>query len=395
MYNVSFPGLGIENLEISRIAFSIGDFHIYWYGILITVAVLLTMLLASRRAPRYGLRSDDIYDYFLWLIPAMLVFARLFYVVFAWDEFDGSLTAILDTRSGGLAFYGGVIGGLLSFIIVSKVKKIRVSHILDFVAPYIPLGQAIGRWGNFFNQEAFGTNTDRPWGMISEGTTAYLRNLGDPALDPFSPVHPTFLYEFLGNMVIFAVLLYLRRHRRYPWQIVSAYLFLYGILRFFVEGIRTDALFIGNTDIRVSQLLSFLMVLGSIVFAIYMRGRHRRHLRLAEEAVLRGETVPDEASGVTAGWPVTPGLTQESEAAEAVNTVERDAADPVDRASGAVDRVPGPAADEPELPAEPTVIDHTESDEPDHTGLEHTDPEDDESGNTIVDHTDSHEDPQG
>ena len=203
MYNVSFPGLGIENLEINRIVFSIGDFHLYWYGLLITVAVLVTMLLASRKAPDYGIKSDDIFDYFLALIPMMLIFARLYYVIFSWDDYKDNLLSILDTRSGGLAFYGGVIGGLIAFILVSKFKKIRISHALDFLVVYVPLGQAIGRWGNFFNQEAFGTNTTLPWGMISEGTTRYLQGLGDVTLDPNMPVHPTFLYEFIGNLIIF------------------------------------------------------------------------------------------------------------------------------------------------------------------------------------------------
>lgn len=351
MNHVSFPGLGIDNLEISRIAFSIGDFHVYWYGILTTLAVLVGMILASRKAPRYGLKSDDVFDYFLWLIPGMLIFARLYYVAFSWDEISGDLSQIFNTRGGGLAFYGGVIGGLLAFIIVSRVKNIKVSHFLDFIVPYVPLGQAIGRWGNFFNQEAFGTNTTLPWGMVSERTTAYLTNLGDPSINPALPVHPTFLYEFLGNMVIFGVLLFLRRNRRYPYQTTAAYLFLYGILRFFVEGIRTDALYIGNTDIRISQLLSLLMVLGSVIFAIYMRTRHRKHIRMQEEAVLRGEPVPVTAEGVAEGWPVSPGRAAELAAEQGI--------DPVNE----------------EPPVENTIIDHTENVESDDLIVDHTDSE--------------------
>ncbi len=288
-YNVSFPGLGIHDLSISRIAFQFNLFGrnvvVYWYGLIFAVAMVLCILLAMRQAKHHNLLSDDIIDLFLWMIPFILVGARLYYVVFEWDYFKGDWKLALNFREGGLAFYGGVIGGIIAIIVVAKIKKMKLYRPLDFLAVYVPLGQGIGRWGNFFNQEAFGTNTSLPWGMISEGTSQGLAAINpDPAnplpgIDPALPVHPTFLYEFVANMIIFVILFFIRKHARRPWTTFHSYLFLYGLVRFFVEGIRTDSLMVTLFDyhLRVSQLLSAIMVLVSGVFlvAIYLRGRRR------------------------------------------------------------------------------------------------------------------------
>ena len=178
LFHVSFPGLGIYDLQVNRIAFSfeIGgtEINIYWYGILIAIAFLIGIILAVRQAPQFGLKGDDVIDILLWVIILSLVGARLYYVIFSWEDFSGNLLKIFQTRDGGLAFYGGVIGGVLGVFIGSKLKKINLMYLLDFFAVYLPLGQAIGRWGNFFNQEAFGTNTMLPWGMFSEGTYQHL-----------------------------------------------------------------------------------------------------------------------------------------------------------------------------------------------------------------------------
>ncbi len=288
-YNVSFPGLGIHDLSISRIAFQFNLFGrnvvVYWYGLIFAVAMVLCIVLAMRQAKHHNLLSDDIIDLFLWMIPFILVGARLYYVVFEWDYFKGDWKLALNFREGGLAFYGGVIGGIIAIIVVAKIKKMKLYRPLDFLAVYVPLGQGIGRWGNFFNQEAFGTNTSLPWGMISEGTSQGLAAINpDPAnplpgIDPALPVHPTFLYEFVANMIIFVILIFIRKHAKRPWTTFHSYLFLYGLVRFFVEGIRTDSLMVTLFDyhLRVSQLLSAIMVLVSGVFlvAIYLRGRRR------------------------------------------------------------------------------------------------------------------------
>jgi phosphatidylglycerol:prolipoprotein diacylglycerol transferase len=292
--SVNFPGLGIENLPVSRVAFEIFNTPVYWYGLLIALSIVLSLLLAMRHADHYGLKADDVMDVFIVLIPMMIVFARLYYVVFEWDYYSQDLRRIINTREGGLAFYGGVIGGILAIAIVTRFKKINLAHFLDFIVVYVPLAQAIGRWGNFFNQEAFGTNTDLPWGMFSAQTMTYL--LAVPGTDPFRPVHPTFLYEFIANLLIFAWLIHVRRHRRFPLQVLLHYLLGYGLVRFFVEGIRTDALMIADTGIRASQVLSAAMVVGSVVLLVIL-GRHARRqqpARTSQADFVEIERQPDD-----------------------------------------------------------------------------------------------------
>ncbi|MDO5734266.1 MAG: prolipoprotein diacylglyceryl transferase [Eubacteriales bacterium] len=273
IFHVSFPGLGINDLEISRVAFELKlfgrNFPVYWYGIGYAVAFSLCLLLALRQCQKAGLEKDDILDSYIALMILGIVGGRLYYVLFSLDNYRGNWSAIFSFRDGGMGFYGGVIGGILAICLVAKRKKINLAKLIDFFAVYLPLGQAIGRWGNFFNQEAFGCNTTAPWGMISEGTAAYLKQLGPPH-DPTQPVHPTFFYEFLGNMLIFALLLYLRKRGKSdkPYLILATYLLSYGLLRFYVEGLRTDSLYIANTGIRVSQALSLLMVLVSAVYLL-------------------------------------------------------------------------------------------------------------------------------
>ena len=168
----------------------------------------------------------------------ILIRARLYYVASSWSEFEGNVSRIFNIRYGGLAFYGGVLAGVIAAFVVAKWKKIRVHRFFDYLVVYIPLGQAIGRWGKFFNQEAFGRNTLLPWGMISNGTADYLLRTGTGI--PSLPVHPTFLYESLANIVIFLVLLKVRRRCRKAYVPTLTYFALYGLVRFFVEGLRTD-----------------------------------------------------------------------------------------------------------------------------------------------------------
>ena len=319
MYNVSFPGLGINDLKVSREAFTIFGFTVYNYGLIISLATILCIVLAMLYAKKKSTRinQDDLLDMVLAVIPAMLVFARLYYVVFSWETFSKDWRLIFDMRSGGMAFYGGVIGGILAILLVARVKKKPAGDFMDFAAVYLPLGQAIGRWGNFFNQEAFGTNTDLPWGMISEGTRNYLYSVQDkyPGINPNAPVHPTFFYEFLGNMVIFAVLLYIRRRQPRRWIITSTYLTLYGVLRFFVEGIRTDPLMIGTTDIRVSQLLSAVMAVAGLAVILILNAKTRKERLATERKILLGE-IPPAAETVAE---------DEAEAETEINDVEADA----------------------------------------------------------------------
>ncbi len=284
---VDFPGLGIFDLPINRtmIEFNLfgRDFSIYWYGVLIAFAFFLCIFLSMRAAPKFGLEGDSIADYYLLIIPLAMLGSRLYYVAFEWDSYRGNIGKIFDLRTGGLAFYGGVIGGVLAVIIMAAIKKQRLSRIADFLAVYLPLGQAIGRWGNFFNQEAFGVNTNLPWGMYSNGTRDYLASLTVneqsmlPAIDPSKPVHPTFLYEFVANMLIFFILLQVRKRSKRPFTTLASYLFMYGLVRFLVEGLRTDPLYIGTTDLRVSQLLSALMIVFALIILVASSLIKQRH----------------------------------------------------------------------------------------------------------------------
>ncbi len=282
---VSFPGLGIRDLSVSRVAFRLFGLEIYWYGILIAAAVVLCLFLAFREAPRFGISKDYLADSVILVMPLMVVCARLYYVLFEWPRYQGNWRLILDTRDGGLAFYGGLIGGVLALLIASRWRRIPFSRLVDFLVVYVPLGQAIGRWGNFFNQEAFGANTGLPWGMISNGTRDYLVQSQLPGVNPLSPVHPTFLYEFLANLLIFLILHRIRKESKLPFETLAWYVMTYGIVRFFVERIRTDALFIPGTEIRISLLLSVLMAVGGGLYIAYIRRRDRLQGNEAETEV--------------------------------------------------------------------------------------------------------------
>ena len=295
---VHFPGLGIHDLEVNRVAFRLFGFDIYWYGLLIAIAIVLCLFLASKEAPKFGLKSDHAVDAMIIIVPFMIIFARLYYVIFEWHRYADNWLKIFDTRDGGLAFYGGVIGGIIALIVMAKWRRYKVGNVLDFFVVYVPLGQAIGRWGNFFNQEAFGNNTDLPWGMISNGTMRYLSTVDMPGINPLAPVHPTFFYEFVANMMIFLILHRIRRQSNIKGETVAWYLVLYGAVRFFVESIRTDPLIIPNTTIRVSMLLSALMVLAGLAFLAVIQRRYRLALaagELIEDAAEESEDAVEDA----------------------------------------------------------------------------------------------------
>ncbi len=298
-YVVSFPGLGIYDLEFSRVAFSLFGIDVYWYGIIITTGIMLCLYLAYRHAPKYGIDQEFLLDNFIMIIIASLLGARAYYVMFSWDQFKGDFMKIIDFRQGGMAFYGGVIGAVIAILVIHAIKKKPALKFIDFCAVYLPLGQAIGRWGNFVNQEAFGVNTDLPWGMISNGTKAYLEMNPQLGQNPALPVHPTFFYEFLGNMILFVVLILYRRKNKHNGDLLATYLIGYGIIRYVVEGLRTDSLYVGQTTVRVSQLLSLFMVVGGIGIFVYyyLRDKKSAELLMEEklnEASKEAETSEDE-----------------------------------------------------------------------------------------------------
>lgn len=237
--------------NINPVAFSIFGIDIMWYAILITTGIILGLYFVSKLAVTKGLDKEMPSDLLLWvLIPAILG-ARLYYVIFSWDYYSKNPSEIIMIRNGGLAIYGGLLTAFLITYIYSKKKNIPFLTILDIFAPGIALGQAIGRWGNFINKEAYGRATDLPWAIIIDG----------------QKVHPTFLYESLGDFIIFIVLYNLcKKNRNENGTIISLYFILYGILRFFVEGLRTDSLYF--LGMRVSQLVSLALVAIGVVICI-------------------------------------------------------------------------------------------------------------------------------
>lgn len=272
---VSFPNMDID-FNISNVAFTVFDKPIYWYGIIIAFAFLICVFWAMKDSTKFDLVPDTVIDLMLFAAPTAIICARLYYVIFRWEDYRDDIMQIFNTRNGGLAIYGGIIGAVIAAYFVAKYKKIPTFKLFDFAIPYVALGQAIGRWGNFFNQEAFGTNTSLPWGMTSSVTKAYLSNhaqelqeLHGITVYPDLPVHPTFLYESILDLAIFIFLMCYRKKKKFDGEVFCLYFLTYSLGRAFIEGIRTDSLMLGN--LRVSQLLSVLLVIAFSIFIIYKR----------------------------------------------------------------------------------------------------------------------------
>lgn len=263
MYNVSFPGLGINGLEISPVAFSIGGMSIYWYGIIIAFGLVLAFIYAWFSSARFNVDKNKLVNCVLVGIVTGIIGARLYYVLFKLDYYLANPVEIFYIHQGGLAIYGGIIGALLGGCIVAKFQNMKIMPVLDIASLGFLIGQGIGRWGNFMNQEAYGTPTDLPWGMISERTNSVT-------------VHPCFLYESLWCLLGFVIIHFLsKKFQKYGGQVFYMYLVWYGFERMIVEGLRTDSLYLPfqvfGADIRVSQVLSLLLVIFGIVMLIVNR----------------------------------------------------------------------------------------------------------------------------
>ena len=255
---ISFPMLGDWSVN-PPYSFTVFGFEIYFYGVIIAAAFILAALFCARKAAEFGLTSDDLFDLVIWLIPACIIGARLYYVLFKLDYFITNPSKIFSVRDGGLAIYGGIIAGVITGIIWSRRKKIPVFAVGDLAAFGLLIGQAVGRWGNFINREAFGAETDVfcRMGLTMPGQeTLY--------------VHPTFLYESLWNLAGLIILCVLSKlgKRKYDGQFFWSYILWYGLGRAWIEGLRTDSLYIGSTDIRVSQLLAAVSALAALIVLI-------------------------------------------------------------------------------------------------------------------------------
>lgn len=267
---VEFPGLGGIKFNVDRVAARVFGLELYWYGIIIALSIVISVILAIKESRKYGIVPDNIIDIVLFATPVAIIFARLYYVIFDLNKYN-SFVDIINIRNGGLAIYGGVVGAVLATVVICKWKRISVLKFLDFGVPYLILSQAIGRWGNFFNQEAFGSNTSLPWGMTGSGIKEELLRLKSKGvnIDPSRAVHPTFLYECLWNLMVFVFLATYRKKKKFEGEVFCLYAILYGAGRFWIEGLRMDSLMFGN--IRISQLLALFCVIAFTVLLILRR----------------------------------------------------------------------------------------------------------------------------
>ena len=242
---------------MNPVAFELLGIKVMWYGILISIGVIIGAILAMREAERLGIGEDILIDLLLYAIPISLVGARAYYVIFTWDYYKNNLTEIFNFRRGGLAIHGAIMAAIIVALIFTRKRNIDFWKIADACAPSLILGQAIGRWGNYINQEAYGTPTDLPWGIIIDGVK----------------VHPTFLYESIGDFLVFLFLLWYRKNKsKVSGEIFLLYLMLYSTIRFFVEGLRTDSLMLG--PIRMAQLISMA---GIIASGYYLTKRRKQN----------------------------------------------------------------------------------------------------------------------
>ncbi|MFR5683645.1 MAG: prolipoprotein diacylglyceryl transferase [Clostridia bacterium] len=254
MKEVIFPGIHLT-LQINPIAFEILGVKITWYAILIVSAMILALILVRKNCNRYQIKFEQILEMVLWVIPISIICARIYFVLFKLEYYLQNPWLIFQIRNGGLAIYGGIIGAVFTIFTYCKIKKISFLDMLDLLVPYLALGQAIGRWGNFFNVEAYGYETNHilRMGIIENGR--------------YIEVHPTFLYESIATFFIFLILIFYRNKRKYKGELTCIYFILYSMVRAIIEGLRTDSLMIGN--IRISQALSIMLFLIFLFISLY------------------------------------------------------------------------------------------------------------------------------
>ena len=279
--DIAFPYLGIYLKNVPD-GFYIGNFRIALYGVLIAIGMMLGVAIACKDRKTRGLDPDPIWDAALIGIPSGIVGARIYYVIFAWDFYKNDPLSIFNLRQGGLAIYGGVLGALVSVYIYCKVKKQSFLELWDSIALGFPLGQAIGRWGNFFNREVFGGHTSNPLAMRLPVEAVRARDISESlaatigAGENYIQVHPTFLYESLWNLALLAGLWAYRKHKKFSGEIMCLYLAGYGLGRFWIEAIRTDQLYLPGTRIPVSMVLAAVMMAVAAGISVFMRNKSKK-----------------------------------------------------------------------------------------------------------------------
>ena len=301
---ISFPSLGLE-MNPPR-GFELFGFDIRFYGIVIAVGLLCAVLYGLKRSKKFGLKEDDILDGVLGIVPFAIICARLYYCFFSWDSYKTDPISMLYIWEGGLAIYGGVLGAAVGVVVFSLIKKVKLGAVLDVVALGFLIGQSIGRWGNFFNREAFGAETESFLRMgLLNATTQVVRYY-----------HPTFLYESVWNLAGFVLLHFLSKKRRYDGQIALGYVVWYGLGRTFIEGLRLDSLMLG--DFRVSQLLAAISCFAAATVLILMAFKKHDPAKLFVNKVAALEALEAEQKAAEEAEEIAEEATEEitEEAAE-------------------------------------------------------------------------------
>ena len=301
-YDISFPNLGIYLEHVGK-SIDVFGFEIAYYGIIIGCAILIGFLIAAHEAKRTRQNPEDYLDMGIIGVIAGIVGARVYFVIFSWDMYKDNLLEIFNTRHGGLAIYGGVIGAVLAVFIMARVKRLSSFQILDTVALAILNGQMLGRWGNFFNREAFGEYTDSLFAMrlpldavrsgdVTERMMEHLEVIDGVS---YIQVHPTFLYESLWCAVLLILLVLYRKHKKYEGELFLLYIFGYALGRVWIEGLRTDQLLLPGIRLPVSQLLAGGIVVFAGIALLYLRKNHKGIPLLKSAKVY--EPMPDKIEG--------------------------------------------------------------------------------------------------
>lgn len=301
-YNISFPNLGIYLDHVGK-SISVFGFEIAYYGIIIGLAILIGFLIATSEAKRTRQNPEDYLDMGIIGVIVGIAGARIFYVVFSWDMYKDNLLDIFNLREGGLAIYGGVIAAVIAVFIMARVKHLSPFQILDTVAMAILNGQMLGRWGNFFNREAFGEYTDSLFAMrlpldaVRSGDVTELMREHMERIDGVSyiQVHPTFLYESLWCCALLIILVLYRKHKKYEGELFLMYIFGYGLGRVWIEGLRTDQLLIPGIGLPVSQVIAGCVVIFAGAALLYLRKNHKKIPMMKSRK--QYEPMPDKVVG--------------------------------------------------------------------------------------------------